>query len=139
MSFWIDVPVLSAAREYVQAGISPGGTHANHRFLADWVTYAADVTKEEQLILCDAQTSGGLLAAVAPDQADALVASLASAGHCGGRGDWPDRIDNPKPDFRRSLAANTEHLTAAHERHGLPQLFAESKIPCVRSAIERRP
>src|SRR3954468_19131276 len=30
------VPVLSAAREYVLAGISPGGTHANHRFLADW-------------------------------------------------------------------------------------------------------
>jgi selenide, water dikinase len=74
------VPVLSAAREYVQAGISPGGTHANHRFLADWVTYAVDVTKEEQLILCDAQTSGGLLAAVAPSHANALVSALHSRG-----------------------------------------------------------
>jgi selenide,water dikinase len=78
--FLDDVPVLSAAREYVNAGISPGGTHANHRFLADWVTYAADVTKEEQLILCDAQTSGGLLAAVAPEQADKLVSSLRAHG-----------------------------------------------------------
>jgi selenophosphate synthase len=35
------------------------------------VSYDDDVTKEEQLILCDAQTSaGGLLAAVAPDQAE---------------------------------------------------------------------
>ena len=78
--FLDDVPVLSAARDYVNAGISPGGTHANHRFLGDWVTYASDVTKEEQLILCDAQTSGGLLAAVAPDHADALVCSLRERG-----------------------------------------------------------
>src|SRR5436190_2899795 len=28
------VPVLAAARQYVEAGIAPGGTHANHRFLA---------------------------------------------------------------------------------------------------------
>jgi selenide,water dikinase len=74
------VPVLAAAREYVQAGISPGGTHANHKFLSDWVSYADDVTKEEQLILCDAQTSGGLLAAVAPEQAEAVVASLRARG-----------------------------------------------------------
>lgn len=74
------VPVLPAAREYVQAGISPGGTHANHRFLASWVSYADDITKEEQLILCDAQTSGGLLAAVAPAEAEELVAALQAHG-----------------------------------------------------------
>lgn len=74
------VPVLSPAWEYVRAGISPGGTHANHRFLADWVTYADDLKKEDQLILCDAQTSGGLLASVAAEQADALLASLHDRG-----------------------------------------------------------
>jgi len=80
-SVFVDrVPVLAAARVYVQAGISPGGTHANHRFLADWVSYADDVTKEEQLLLCDAQTSGGLLAAVAPDRAEALLSRLHSRG-----------------------------------------------------------
>jgi selenide, water dikinase len=78
--FFDRVPVLTAAIEYVHAGISPGGTHANHKFLADWVSYNNDVTKEEQLILCDAQTSGGLLAAVAPDQAEAVVASLRARG-----------------------------------------------------------
>lgn len=75
-----EVPVLHAAREYVQAGIAPGGTHANRRFLADWVTYDADITEQEQLLLCDAQTSGGLLAAVAPDEADGMVAALRARG-----------------------------------------------------------
>jgi selenide, water dikinase len=78
--YFDDVPVIAAAREYAQAGISPGGTHANHKFLSDWVGYAPDIKKEEQLILCDAQTSGGLLAAVPADQADTVVASLRARG-----------------------------------------------------------
>ena len=61
---WADrVPVLPAAREYVGAGIAPGGTRANRAFLADWVEYAPDVPESGQLLLCDAQTSGGLLIA----------------------------------------------------------------------------
>jgi selenide,water dikinase len=74
------VPVLEAAREYVKAGIAPGGTRANWKFLADWVEYAADVPQEEQLLLCDAQTSGGLLAAVPEAQAKEVARALASAG-----------------------------------------------------------
>jgi selenide,water dikinase len=74
------VPVLAPAWEYVRAGIAPGGTHANRRFLEDWVSYAPDITKEEQLVLCDAQTSGGLLAAVAPERADALLEALHAYG-----------------------------------------------------------
>jgi selenide,water dikinase len=40
------------------------------------VTWAADVTRSERLLCCDAQTSGGLLLAVPPDRATALVAAL---------------------------------------------------------------
>jgi selenide,water dikinase len=74
------VSVLAPAWEYVRAGIAPGGTHANHRFLAEFVHYAADLTKEEQLIVCDAQTSGGLLVAIAPSQAETMLASLRAGG-----------------------------------------------------------
>jgi selenide,water dikinase len=74
------VPVLAPAWEYVRAGVAPGGTHANWRFLADWVSYASDLTKEEQLVLCDAQTSGGLLVAVAADRAEALLQALRGNG-----------------------------------------------------------
>jgi selenide,water dikinase len=74
------VPVLPAARTYVEAGIAPGGTHANWRFLAEWVTFDAAVSKEEQLLLCDAQTSGGLLACVPAAAAGAVVKGLEAAG-----------------------------------------------------------
>jgi selenide,water dikinase len=74
------VPVLDAARQYARSGIFPGGTHTNHRFLADWVSYDEDVSQEDQLVLCDAQTSGGLLAAVPPDKAESLVVSLKARG-----------------------------------------------------------
>lgn len=74
------VPIIPAARQYVHAGIAPGGTHANRSFLADWVTYAGDVTVEEQLMLCDAQTSGGLLAAVAAAEAEGMLEALRARG-----------------------------------------------------------
>ncbi|VTT97121.1 segregation protein b : Selenide, water dikinase OS=Chloracidobacterium thermophilum (strain B) GN=selD PE=3 SV=1: AIRS: AIRS_C [Gemmataceae bacterium] len=78
---WADaVPVIEAAREYAAASIVPGGTRANLRFLNDWVDWDADVTPEQQLLLCDAQTSGGLLAAVPAAQAQDAVAALTSAG-----------------------------------------------------------
>ncbi len=78
---WFErVPVMEAARTYVREGVAPGGTHANWRYLADWVTWGADVTKEEQLLLADAQTSGGLLMAVPPGRADDLVAALRARG-----------------------------------------------------------
>jgi selenide,water dikinase len=80
-TLWLDeVPVLDAAWTYVREGIAPGGTHANRRFLADSVTYAADVDTPAQLVLCDAQTSGGMLIAVAPDRVDRLVAALSARG-----------------------------------------------------------
>jgi selenide, water dikinase len=78
---WADaVPIIPAAREYVLKGIAPGGTHANWRFLNDWVTYEDGISKEEQLLLCDAQTSGGLLACISDGEAHDLVRALHDAG-----------------------------------------------------------
>lgn len=74
------VPVIPAAREYIKAGIAPGGTHANWRFLTEWVTYEAGMSQEEQLLLCDAQTSGGLLASIAGAQATEAIKALQAAG-----------------------------------------------------------
>jgi selenide,water dikinase len=77
---WYDaVPVLDAARRYVRRGIAPGGTHANWRFVNDWAVYDAEIGKSEQLILCDAQTSGGLLIAIAAERSTKLLAELERA------------------------------------------------------------
>ena len=73
------VPVIPAAALYVKEDIAPGGTHANWRFLSEWVDYGT-LGKAEQLLLCDAQTSGGLLIAVAEEKAKALVRALEERG-----------------------------------------------------------
>lgn len=74
------VPIIPAAREYIKSGIAPAGTYANFRFLAEYVNYDSGLSHEEQLLLCDAQTSGGLLACVAGEQANDALAALHAAG-----------------------------------------------------------
>lgn len=74
------VPVIDAAWSYVREGVAPGGTHANWRFLDEWVQYDGGIDKAAQLVLCDAQTSGGLLIALEAAKADALVAELRRRG-----------------------------------------------------------
>jgi selenide,water dikinase len=56
------------------------GTHANLRFLRERTEFGPGVDEATQLLLCDAQTSGGLLIAVAPERAPALLAALRARG-----------------------------------------------------------
>jgi selenide,water dikinase len=74
------VPVIPEARIYVDAGIAPGGTRANRKFLADWVSYDKTLSEADQLLLCDAQTSGGLLAAVPEATVPNVVKALNARG-----------------------------------------------------------
>ena len=77
------IPVLPAALDLASAGSVPGGTLNNLAFVADHVTFAPGVSRVAQLILADAQTSGGLLISLPEDQADALLASLQERGVIG--------------------------------------------------------
>jgi len=70
------VPVIEETWDLVKKGIAPGGTHANRNFLADSVNWHRKITLEEELVLCDAQTSGGLLISVPANKADQLLALL---------------------------------------------------------------
>jgi len=73
------VPVIDGVRELLGAGMVAGGTQRNHAFVdpyVDWGTLAPD----DRLLLCDAQTSGGLLLAVAPERSGALLAALRRNG-----------------------------------------------------------
>ncbi len=74
--FLAGIPVISGVTDLVKFSV-PGGTRANLRYMEDKVGCAPDVTEDEKLILADAQTSGGLLIAVAPDRLDGLLAGLA--------------------------------------------------------------
>jgi len=72
----VAVPLLPRAREAAERGAIPGGTERNAASVADTVRVAAGVDQTARLLLADAQTSGGLLIAVAAERADALVTAL---------------------------------------------------------------
>lgn len=79
------VPVLAEAWDLAAAGVIPGGTRDNEAWVADVVCWDDAITPVQRAVLCDAQTSGGLLIAVAPDPGGdpaqhPLLAALHAAG-----------------------------------------------------------
>jgi selenide,water dikinase len=70
------VPLIPETVELLQAGAVSGGTHNNYRFLRDLVEWDPALSKEMKLALCDAQTSGGLLIAVARERREQLLDAL---------------------------------------------------------------
>lgn len=76
------IPVLDAARRLAAAGVFPGGTRANLRAAGRTVKFQGEVRDHEamHLIIADAQTSGGLLAAVSRRSAPKIIAALEEAG-----------------------------------------------------------
>lgn len=70
--YFKQVPFFSGAREYAELGTFPGGTMDNQEFFRDRAEFAAGITEPEQLLLFDAQTSGGLLLAVPSELIDAM-------------------------------------------------------------------
>ncbi len=74
------VPILPAAWTFAEAGVVPGGTLNNLAYVEPHVTFAPEVSRAAQLILADAQTSGGLLISLPIGRAEALLATLKSRG-----------------------------------------------------------
>ncbi|KPK77821.1 MAG: selenide, water dikinase [candidate division Zixibacteria bacterium SM23_73] len=74
------VQVIDFAWELAQQKIVPGGTLANLKFIDDKVDWDKEITEEAKLILSDAQTSGGLLIAVAKEKEQKLLDGLISKG-----------------------------------------------------------
>ena len=76
-------PLLEGVKELVEAGFVPGGTRRNRADGADLVVVEGDVSETVQLLLADAQTSGGLLIASGPGRTEALLRELPAAGESG--------------------------------------------------------
>jgi selenide,water dikinase len=74
------VPALPGARELLERGVAPGGTHRNLQSVADAVEWSSDLSENDQLLLCDAQTSGGLLISVPENKKEELLAELKAQG-----------------------------------------------------------
>lgn len=71
------IPVLAPVPGYIAQGCVPGGTHRN---FDSYGHKAEALDGGRKTLLCDPQTSGGLLVAVAPDGEDAVRHVLREAG-----------------------------------------------------------
>ena len=67
------LPLIPGVRELVEADIIPGGSRRNRAAAAAYMAAGTDAVDALITLACDAQTSGGLLAAVPADTAAALL------------------------------------------------------------------
>ena len=74
------IPFLSEARRLAARGVAPDGSRVNVRNLSPRAEREAGVTDDDFLLLCDAQTSGGLLVALPESEAERYVAECRKRG-----------------------------------------------------------
>jgi selenide,water dikinase len=74
------VPHFPESLEMIRQGVRTGVTLENKALVADHIQIDAGITPEEEMLMYDPQTSGGLFIAVAADRADALVQKLHERG-----------------------------------------------------------
>jgi len=65
-----DIPVIDGLDKYISSGMIPGGTLKNKEIYSCSVEKKPDISSEQEIILYDAQTSGGLLLSISPEQAE---------------------------------------------------------------------
>jgi cysteine desulfurase len=70
------IPFLPEVLTFLIGGILPGGTRDNFEFTRSSVQYAPSISENQQLLLNDAQTSGGLLISVSADKAEKMLERL---------------------------------------------------------------
>ncbi len=74
------LPALPGVLAKIRDDKVPGGTRANLRFVSPWLRCEGDEDPALALLAADAQTSGGLLLCVDPEDAEALLAELVGVG-----------------------------------------------------------
>jgi selenide,water dikinase len=70
------VPLMPGAKVYADQWIFPGGSSSNKMAYERGVRFADGISQEMQMLLFDAQTSGGLLIAIPADRLDAFAVEM---------------------------------------------------------------
>lgn len=74
------VPLLPGIDELASQGVIPGGTRTNLAHAQRWVRFPEGLPEHVRLVLADAQTNGGLLAAVPEREVPKALRALERAG-----------------------------------------------------------
>lgn len=77
----LNIPYYHGTLALAHQGVFPGGAHATRQYLDRHVMWDDTVSDTVLMTLCDPQTSGGLLMAVAPNKHEALLDALLRR-HC---------------------------------------------------------
>ena len=78
-----NVPVFDGVWDLLSQDTAPGGTHRNLKSALPFTRWDDSISEDAKLLLCDAQTSGGLLLSVAPDKIGAMMNALEARGVMG--------------------------------------------------------
>jgi selenide,water dikinase len=78
--FYDQLPFYPNALQMYRRGENTGSNEANRKLVAGYFEAVGSRSAEQQELLFDPQTSGGLLLAVVPSQADDLIAALKKEG-----------------------------------------------------------
>ncbi len=74
------LPILPGTLEWAEQKVVPGGLLANRKFYKPRVAVGTDISKLIELVVVDAQTSGGLLISSPSESAQALLEDLHTNG-----------------------------------------------------------
>lgn len=77
------VPVFDGVWDLLTKEIAPGGTHRNLKSAQGYVRWDATISQDAKLLMCDAQTSGGLLLSVPGDRVGVMMDALSNRGVTG--------------------------------------------------------
>ncbi len=78
--FFGKIPFTRGARRYAHEGIFPGGSADNRLYYGDHVRFDEGIDEPSQMLLFDAQTSGGLLLCVPRQKLEGLLSRAAQVG-----------------------------------------------------------
>jgi selenide,water dikinase len=143
---WDDIPLFPGVLKCAAAGILPGAMERNKESCGERII-AADALPQEMVDICyDAQTSGGLLIAIAESDADDLLKALHSGGisaaaiigRVSGKGSGLVRIKTTGSRKIPSLASGKAAAESAEAKLQPQQAPAEpesEEVPCCADAV----
>ena len=70
------IPVIDGTKDLLSNSIVPGGTLRNLESVENAVSWGEGISNDDKLLLCDAQTSGGLLISVPEPKLEPLLKKL---------------------------------------------------------------